>query len=440
MTEQPALQSISQPDQLLRSVDDDVVLSVQGVSKKFCRRLRQSLFYGIQDMSSEIIGRQKKNVQLRPDEFWALQDVSLELRRGEALGLIGANGSGKTTLLRLISGLMRPDTGMIRTKGRIAPLIALGAGFNPVLTGRENIYANMSILGLSTREIDERFDEVVEFAEIGEALEAPVQSYSSGMAARLGFACAIYTEPGILLIDEVLAVGDARFRAKCNRRLADLLTKGTSFILVSHSFQGILNTCTNGIYLSSGQVVTQGNANEVMQQYEQDLFSGTIDTSTIPLVLPEKPSEERTAASLRKVYFRDQEGHVTDTPTSGTQTYICALCQVYEAIDAISLFIAIYQPTKDYELALHVSSGYDGETFEVSPGEYELRAKFPYLGLLPGAYSMNIYIKNGTMYTLDDYEGLRFRVNRHYQAGRGIYYQARYWELKKSSLEKGIEQ
>ena len=434
MTEQPTLQSTSQLDQPLKSMEDDIVLSVQGVSKKFCRRLRQSLFYGIQDMSAEIIGRKKENVKLRPGEFWALQDVSLELRRGEALGLIGANGSGKTTLLRLISGLMRPDTGMVRTKGRIAPLIALGAGFNPVLTGRENIYANMAILGLSTCEIDERFDEVVKFAEIGDALEAPVQSYSSGMAARLGFACAIYTEPDILLIDEVLAVGDARFRSKCERRLAKLLDKGTSFILVTHFFQGILNICTNAVYLSSGQVVVSGEANKVMQKYEQDLFSGKVDTSTIPLILPEKKIEEQTEASLTAIYFRDELGKVIASPFSGSNTCICVSCNVHQAIDAMSLFVAIYHPAKDNELVLHLSSGYDGETFEVAAGKYELRVKLPYLGLLAGTYSMNVYIKDGTMYTLDEYEQLRFKVGLQQKAGRGTYCQVHYWEMSKGGL------
>ena len=156
--------------------DSDVVLSVKGVSKKFCRDLKRSLLYGTQDIASECLGiRSNKQKELRKHEFWALQDVSFELRRGEALGLIGKNGSGKSTLLRIIAGLIRPDQGEVMVNGRVAPLIALGAGFNPILTGRENIYANMSILGLTKEEIDERFDEVVEFAEIGEAIDSPIQ-------------------------------------------------------------------------------------------------------------------------------------------------------------------------------------------------------------------------------------------------------------------------
>jgi lipopolysaccharide transport system ATP-binding protein len=255
----------------------DIVLSVQGVSKKFCRSLKRSMFYGLQDITAELSGLRQTNETLRKEEFWALRDVNLQLRRGEAVGLVGANGSGKTTLLRMISGLIKPDTGSIWVKGRVAPLIALGAGFSPILTGKENIYANMSILGLSTQEIDEQFERVVEFAEIGDAIDAPVQSYSSGMAARLGFACAIHTNPDILLIDEVLAVGDARFRAKCERRLSELLSQGTSFVLVSHFFQGILNICQTAIYLSNGKLIASGNAREILDQYEQDLFSVKLD-------------------------------------------------------------------------------------------------------------------------------------------------------------------
>jgi lipopolysaccharide transport system ATP-binding protein len=233
--------------------DDNIVLSVTGVSKKFCRSLKRSLLYGVKDVAAEMTGLRSRQDALRKDEFWALENVSFQVRQGEALGLIGKNGSGKSTLLRMIAGLIKADTGSIEIKGRVAPLIALGAGFSPILTGRENIYANMSILGLSKKEIKERFDDVVAFAEVGEAIDAPVQTYSSGMAARLGFASAIFTEPDILLIDEVLAVGDAKFQAKCSTKLAELSDKGTTFILVSHNSMVINAVCSSAIYLARGR-------------------------------------------------------------------------------------------------------------------------------------------------------------------------------------------
>ena len=409
--------------------DDDVVLSVQGVSKKFCRSLKRSLFYGMQDIAAELTGSRRQSATLRSKEFWALKEVDLQLRRGEALGLVGANGSGKTTLLRIISGLIKPDTGSVRVRGRVAPLIALGAGFSPVLTGRENIYANMSILGLSTREIDQRFDEVVEFAEIGEAIDAPVQSYSSGMAARLGFSCAVHTDPDILLIDEVLAVGDARFRSKCERRLSELLKQGTSFVLVSHFFQGILNICTSAIYLSQGHLVAAGNAREIMDRYEQDLFSVNVEPTKVPFIVPEKPPEQRTEVDLISIYFKDAAGRVVESPVSGEPVYFCVKCRAHKPMDQISLFWAIYQPARDNGLALHVSSAYDNETFAIAPGEYEFRVYFPALGLLPGSYTLNTYLKNGSIYVLDAYESFRFTVNSQDRMNRGLYYQPRVWQI-----------
>jgi lipopolysaccharide transport system ATP-binding protein len=170
---------------------NDILLSVDHVSKRFCRSLRRSIGYGLLDIVQEVSGVRQESRSLRTGEFWALKDLSFSLKRGDSLGIVGPNGSGKTTLLRIISGLIKPDAGTVTVRGRVAPLLALGAGFSPVLTGRENAYVNMTILGLSPKQIHERFSEVVEFAEIGDALDAPVQTYSSGMVARLGFACAV---------------------------------------------------------------------------------------------------------------------------------------------------------------------------------------------------------------------------------------------------------
>lgn len=266
-------ETVLQP-QVMAENDENSVLAVRGVSKKFCRDLKRSLVYGVQDIAGELLGvRGDNNDKLRKKEFWALQDVSLELRRGEALGLVGQNGSGKSTLLRIIAGLIKPDKGEVVVNGRVAPLIALGTGFNPVLTGRENIYANMSILALTTEEMDEQFDKVIKFAEIDDAIDSPLQTYSSEMAARLGFSYAIHTEPDILLIDEVLAVGDIRFRAKCNRMLHKLRKSGTSFILVTHNPNLILNICNKALYLSKGKPIASGKPESVMQSYEKDLFT-----------------------------------------------------------------------------------------------------------------------------------------------------------------------
>ena len=210
----------------------DGLIRVAGVSKKFCRTLRRSLWYGLKDTAKELMGQSGSDT-LRADEFWALDNVSFELARGECLGVIGRNGAGKTTLLKMLSGLTKPDKGRIELRGRTGALIALGAGFNPILTGRENIYVNGAVLGLTRKEIDHKFDEIVDFAEIKPFIDTPVQNYSAGMQVRLGFAVATAIRPDVLLLDEVLAVGDVAFRAKCYDRLADIRDQA-AFVLVSH--------------------------------------------------------------------------------------------------------------------------------------------------------------------------------------------------------------
>jgi lipopolysaccharide transport system ATP-binding protein len=200
-------------------VSADIIVRVEGVSKKFCRDLKRSLWYGLKDTAADLLGGRSSN-GLRPDEFWALDGVSLELARGECLGLIGRNGAGKTTLLKMLNGLIKPDKGRIELAGRVGALISLGAGFNPILTGRENIYVNGSVLGLTKKEIDSKLAEIVAFAEIDDFIDTPVQSYSTGMQVRLGFAVATAMQPDVLLLDEVLAVGDVAFRAECYERLA----------------------------------------------------------------------------------------------------------------------------------------------------------------------------------------------------------------------------
>ena len=245
----------------------DVLISVDNVSKKFCRSLKKSLWYGVQDMAGEMFGSNTGR-DLRPDEFWAAKDVSFELKRGECLGLIGRNGAGKTTLLRMLNGLIKPDGGRIEMRGRIGALIALGAGFNPILTGRENIHVNAAVLGLSRHEIDQKMGEIIDFAEIDGFIDTPVQSYSSGMTVRLGFAIATALKPDILILDEVLAVGDANFQAKCFQRIGEV-TKNSAVILVSHSAHHIKKMCDRAVLLERGKTVMKGDADSVLAFYQQ---------------------------------------------------------------------------------------------------------------------------------------------------------------------------
>jgi lipopolysaccharide transport system ATP-binding protein len=412
-----------------KSQDDEVILSVNGVSKKFCRDLKRSLFYGLQDIAGEVLGLREQSDSLRPKEFWALNNVSFQVRRGEAIGLIGKNGSGKSTLLRIISGLIKPDMGYVEVNGKVAPLIALGAGFNPILTGRENIYANMSILGVSKKEIHERFDAVLDFAEIGDAIDSPVQSYSSGMAARLGFATAIYTEPDILLIDEVLAVGDVKFRIKCHRRLAELRRKGTSFILVSHSPHSILSVCDSAVYLSKGNVISSGETLAVMNQYEEDLFLGDAVPTTGMMLLPEKDKRETTGLDITYICFRNEQGEISDLPLSGKPITLCIGCKVHEKIDAVAVSLAIADTGSENERVLLINSDKTHDrVLSVLPGNCEIRFSMPYCGLKPGLYSLKAQINDNTVHIFDETKPFTFIVKSELSMSQCLFYQPGIWQ------------
>ncbi len=243
----------------------DTLVKVNGISKKFCRSLKRSLWYGVKDVSSDLVGGRKHD-ELRKDEFWALRNVSFELKRGECLGLVGHNGAGKSTLLKMLNGLIKPDQGRIEMHGRIGALIELGTGFNPILSGRENIYNNAAVLGFSKEEVDAKFDEILEFSEIGEFIDSPVQNYSSGMKVRLGFAVASQLDPDVLIIDEVLAVGDVGFRSKCYERISELLNN-CCVILVTHSMPQISKLCNRVILMRKGNIVEVGETGKIIEAY-----------------------------------------------------------------------------------------------------------------------------------------------------------------------------
>ena len=236
--------------------EKEVLVKVEGLSKKFCKDLKTSLKYGVQDLFSNWWGNKEERL-LRDKEFWALKDISFELRRGECLGLIGHNGAGKSTLLKILNGLIKPDTGKVTIKGKVGALIELGAGFNPILTGRENIYNNGAILGFTRKEIENKVEEIIDFAELREFIDMPVQNYSSGMKVRLGFAVAAQMQPDVLIIDEVLAVGDLGFVLKCFKTI-DTILPNTAILFVSHSMPMVSRICSQIILIDRGKAIFQG--------------------------------------------------------------------------------------------------------------------------------------------------------------------------------------
>jgi len=236
----------------------DVVVSVRNLGK--CYRIYDKP----SDRLKQAMWRWRRQFYR---EFWALRHVSLEVRRGEAVGIIGRNGSGKSTLLQIIAGTLSPTEGQVTTRGRIAALLELGSGFNPDFTGRENVFLNGAILGLSTDEIEDRFDEIAAFADIGEFIDRPVQTYSTGMLLRLAFAVQAIIQPEVLVIDEALAVGDTAFQIKCMKRMENLLARGTSVLLVTHDVNTVRTFCHRAVWLEQGRVERSGEPREVTSRY-----------------------------------------------------------------------------------------------------------------------------------------------------------------------------
>jgi ABC-2 type transport system ATP-binding protein len=235
----------------------------------------------------------------RFEEFHALDDVSFEVEQGTTFGLIGANGSGKSTILKLMAGILRPSSGEVIVKGRIGALLEVGAGFHPDLTGRQNVYLNGSILGFSTKEINRKFDDIVSFAGIENFIDNPVRNYSSGMYIRLGFAVAVHMDPDILLIDEVIAVGDEAFQAKCMERIRKFQDDGKTILIVTHAVDGIRDLCSQAALLSNGHLAAYGNPSEVIRQYRNKV-SRTPEGEKI---------DHLTAVDIEKVTLTDRAGN-----------------------------------------------------------------------------------------------------------------------------------
>jgi lipopolysaccharide transport system ATP-binding protein len=252
-------------------MSSDVAIKVDGLSKcyqiydKPQDRLKQSILPRIQRLL-------RKSPTLYHREFWALKNVSFKIPKGHTIGIIGQNGSGKSTLLQMICGTLTPSTGSIETEGRLAALLELGSGFNPDFSGRDNVYMNATLLGLQKEEIDARFDQIVDFAGIGKFIDEPTKTYSSGMMVRLAFSVQAQIDPDILIVDEALAVGDAKFQAKCFDRLKQLKENGTSILLVTHSSEQIVTHCDSAILLDRGEVLEHGEPKSVVNRYYDVLF------------------------------------------------------------------------------------------------------------------------------------------------------------------------
>jgi lipopolysaccharide transport system ATP-binding protein len=303
-------------------MSSDVAIRVNGLSKRYeiyerpADRLKQALIPNLFRLTHPVLRRLNNTRQEPPQyfrEFWALRDVSFEIRQGEAIGIIGRNGSGKSTLLQMICGVLTPTYGEVESSGRIGALLELGTGFNPEFTGRENVYFTASVLGFSKEEVDERFDRIAAFAEIGSFMDQPVKTYSSGMVVRLAFAVQVQIEPDILIVDEALAVGDALFQKRCFQQMEWLLGRGTTLLFVSHDQELVRTMTDRAVLLVGGQMKASGTSSEVVLEYRRLLHEAenraVVDLST-QLAARANPKKKERRSPPSRLSYGDRDAEI----------------------------------------------------------------------------------------------------------------------------------
>lgn len=379
--------------------DEDTLIRVEKVGKIFCRDLKRSLIYGAVDCMRDMVpgykGRKPRadgEIRLRKHEFWANRGISFEMRKGECLGLIGHNGAGKTTLLRMLNGLIKPDEGRVMIRGRIGALIALGAGFNPILSGRENVYVNGSILGMNKAQIDDKFDEILEFADIGKFIDAPVQNYSSGMRVRLGFAVASTLDNDILIVDEVLAVGDFTFKQKCLQRIMSFRDRGGCILFVSHNLNQLQMVCNKGVYLANGEMKFSGDIGEASNRYFEDIQKKEEEARKKGL-MSLKAAEEfpYKITSVRVSDARDGN----HPPITSRPVFITATIEAQKAAKGIALRYVILNKEQALRIST-ISSELAGLTFDLEVGRNICTLPLKQLPLVPENYSIRSVVLNPT--------------------------------------------
>jgi lipopolysaccharide transport system ATP-binding protein len=354
------------------------------------------------------------------DAFWALRDINFNVDKGEVIGLIGRNGAGKSTLLKVLSRIVEPTSGTVRMRGRCASLLEVGTGFHPELSGRENIFLNGAILGMKRAEILKNFDAIVEFAEVEKFLDTPVKYYSSGMYVRLAFAVAAHLEPEILIVDEVLAVGDAAFQKKCMGRMGSVAREGRTILFVSHNMGAIETMCTKAFWLEKGQVKKAGNSHEVVQQY----LAETMRPAALDMNLDEVP---RTGTWGQQLKITRAEWLSGLPLKHGGSVHMRVQFEARSAVEDCSIGLGFNSMEGPRLLTFESDFGLDRRRFEKGR-TYEVDVRIDSLPLPPGTYSFNLGARSGDTFSVDYIEdcgqievtGGALTQPHHYVAGAGV--------------------
>lgn len=355
-------------------------ITVEGLGKKF--RLMQDRNWTLK--ATLLAGH-----RTRYEEFWALRDVSFEIPTGETFGIVGGNGSGKSTLLKVLAGILRADEGSAVARGRLSALLELGAGFHPELTGRENVYLNGSILGFTSREIRNLFDDIVEFAELEQFIDEPVRNYSSGMYMRLGFSVAIHVEPEILLVDEILAVGDLTFQKRCLDRFARLRDEGRTIVVVSHDLDMIGRLCDSSVWINKGELASVGSSSSVLEDFISHDENSDMSMSDQSHQLRLKPDD-----LVKSLDLVDINGQSMSSTASGQPALIRVRYDADGAGEPVTVALGLYRAD-----GTHVSSINSGAATSAGNdvGIIEVDYEMPSLPVQPGTYEISIALHSRDM-------------------------------------------
>ncbi len=361
----------------------DKVIEAVGLGKQYVLGTRQDSYKTIRESVTQLAMSPLRaasrlwNGSGKANTFWALKDVSFDVEPGDVIGVIGRNGAGKSTLLKILSRITDPTEGYADIHGRVGSLLEVGTGFHPELTGRENIYLNGAILGMKHKEIERKFDEIVSFAEVENFIETPVKRYSSGMYLRLAFAVAAHLEPEILLVDEVLAVGDAAFQKKCLRRMEDVAEQGRTVLFVSHNMGAIRSLCNKGLFLDQGTVVESGDLSSCITRYFQSI--GALENSAQPSLA------ETLQEGFGRVWLPTVEGNTVE---QGAELAVSTMLKIDRETSGFSLYCILEDMYGRQLIHLRQESpelGVKG----TAQGTYDIRIVFPPLWLNPGLYALH---------------------------------------------------
>jgi ABC-type polysaccharide/polyol phosphate transport system ATPase subunit len=374
--------------------DSDDVISCHEVSKRYGLR-RRGLFQRLLGLQSRADSVPAKEGSPDPDERWAVRDLSLAIRQGETVGIIGRNGSGKSTLLKLLAGITPPTSGQIAVKGRVASLIELGAGFHPELSGRENIYLNGAVHGLSRREIDDRFEDIVAFSGLRDSLEMPVKCYSSGMYARLGFAVATHIDADVLLTDEILAVGDAAFQRQCLQKFHELRQRAT-VVVVSHDLTTMKRVCSRLVWLHKGHVEQSGQPDKVIEAYLDAVQSEREGELKKAGGFATHGSESRWGSGqvqIDEISILDGSGQARRVFRTGEDVLVRLGVHATEALDDVGFGVQIWSSD---DRVLHGTNTFIvGQRIVLGPGPGTIELRYQHLPLLAGTYWLTVGATRG---------------------------------------------